>query len=335
MLESFQKLPAPKLTNFAWRSHERSPKAVQRFPSNRMGVGLALWAAMEFRPGRVSAASARRISCRAGTNKEKAESEEASGGLGRNIQQWFQKKKVEGAGGVGGAVLGGMLLGPLGSLVGAQLGTRVAPVLNDVLKMLEGEGAESADPADQADPADPADPSEPPEPTASMPGRETGRASQASQASQVSQASQASQAPRQAASVVRPSLSKDEELRALKHGVQQKQQELELELVASVQQLYEKAQQALRAGDEPAARALLETRAATQASLEKLQLQLGRHREAEERQAERQVALVALEAELAELYRKAEQALASGDELGARELLAARARKMRSGPDCG
>ena len=66
------------------------------------------------------------------------------------VQKWFEEKKAEGTAGVGGAVVGGMLAGPLGAVVGSQVASKLGPVLNDALDALEVDEAEdSPDPKEE------------------------------------------------------------------------------------------------------------------------------------------------------------------------------------------
>ncbi|CAE7465611.1 TKL-1 [Symbiodinium pilosum] len=110
-----------------------------------------------------------------------------------------------------------------------------------------------------------------------------------------------------------------DELQALRRGVPEKEKKLEAELA----ELYAKAEEALKAGDEEAARKLLESKAKTQASLDSL-------REGQKRrEAQQSEQLVSLEAQVKDLYERAEKSLAAGNETDARRYLQEREQALK------
>ena len=102
-----------------------------------------------------------------------------------------------------------------------------------------------------------------------------------------------------------------DELQRLRDSVADKQKKLK----AQIDDLYVKAEEALKQGDETSAREFLEARSKSQASLQRMM-------EGEERRVQRQEEkLKALDKQAEELYRKAEKSLKAGEDQMAREFL--------------
>jgi len=260
------------------------------------------------------------------------------GDAGKKVRDWLERKKAEGTGGVGGAVVGGVLGGPLGAFVGAQIGTRLVPGMKDALNKLEeavdelDEGSRSADSKGQ----ERGDAPRQPQPAAGQPRPQPEREAPTPQPSatsqqprvppdQVAAAASAASAPdaagalepRQAPAsrVATPPRREDvlaSELSSLKQGAKLKLQQLEEE----VAELYAKAEKALAAGDESAARAFLAKRSSTQAKL--VELRGGQKRREQEEECE------SLAKAVDDIYAQAKAALAAGDEAEARRLLSSR-----------
>lgn len=180
-------------------------------------------------------------------------------GAGKELKQWVEQKKNEGVGGVGGAVLGGMVAGPLGAFLGAQIGTNVGklvPTLEKAVKHMERgtdeaqEGREEPQQRRQRQPAEQLPEDRPP------PQQPFSRTDE--QATQPS-----SQAVRSRA--VKVHAAAYERTDAMVVAITSRCNELEAHIVA----LYAKAEEALQAGDEAAARHFLASRAEVAKALEK------------------------------------------------------------------
>ncbi|CAK0860586.1 unnamed protein product [Prorocentrum cordatum] len=293
------------------------------------------------RSGRRSAAARRRASAEDKDHNpnDGKKSQKGSGDLGKDIQGWFEKKKAQGTGGAGGAVVGGMLLGPLGAIVGANVGAKLGPAVTDLLRTFEGEGGDdqsggggggggSARAADEA-----VDKPRRPEARRAAAERKPA-APQPSVDSELEELvasrrtpgpvatmpeAPAPQAAAAAAAAEAPASEQVDLLKALQQGALSKRRKLE----AEVAELYAKAEGALVAGDEAAARSYLESKATAQRALDRIL-------EGQRRRRER------LESEVEELYAKAERALSAGDEAAARDFLASwRGAKELLERECG
>ncbi|CAE7264218.1 TKL-1 [Symbiodinium sp. CCMP2592] len=226
---------------------------------------------------------------------------------------------------VGGAVVGGMLGGPIGAVVGAQVASKMGPALDSALQALEGDLEEEEEKKDEEKKEEPeqapakkavqaeskASPSQP------------GTAAKVSDkapmpAEDVSEAQSSASAPAgkagAPADMPSPSARGDDlmdELQALRKGVPEKEKKLEAEIA----ELYAKAKEAMKVGDEEAARKLLESKAQAQASLESLRA--GQQRRA----AQQSEQLESLEFQVKDLYARAEKSLIAGNETEARRCL--------------
>ncbi|CAK0860587.1 unnamed protein product [Prorocentrum cordatum] len=277
--------------------------------------------------------AARRSGRRSAAARRRASAED------KDIQGWFEKKKAQGTGGAGGAVVGGMLLGPLGAIVGANVGAKLGPAVTDLLRTFEGEGGDdqsggggggggSARAADEA-----VDKPRRPEARRAAAERKPA-APQPSVDSELEELvasrrtpgpvatmpeAPAPQAAAAAAAAEAPASEQVDLLKALQQGALSKRRKLE----AEVAELYAKAEGALVAGDEAAARSYLESKATAQRALDRIL-------EGQRRRRER------LESEVEELYAKAERALSAGDEAAARDFLASwRGAKELLERECG
>jgi len=242
------------------------------------------------------------------------------------VQKWFEEKKAEGTAGVGGAVIGGMIAGPLGAVVGSQVASKIGPVLNDALDALEVDETEDAENSPkgkskatqdlEADteatkvtkvPKKAAEtrPPNPPRPTAKEPLPSATKETKESDFDHSSAST--SELPPHAPQPV----GFTDELQRLRDSVADKQKKLK----AQIDDLYVKAEEALKQGDETSAREFLEARSKSQASLQRMM-------EGEERRVQRQEEkLKALDKQAKELYRKAEKSLKAGEDQMAREFL--------------
>lgn len=225
------------------------------------------------------------------------------------VQKWFEEKKVEGTAGVGGAVIGGMLGGPLGAVVGSQVASKLGPVLNDALDALETDEEDVSD-SQQSDsetkkPVEKAEKREEPLSSVELPESET--TTVATKEPQVATVSSATEPP-----PAQPSQSGlSEELQRLRDNAAEKQRKLETE----IDDLYVKAEEALKTGNEELAREFLEARSKAQASLKRMM------EGAEKRIQHQQEKVNDLEKEAEELYRKAEISLKAGEDEMARSFL--------------
>ena len=232
------------------------------------------------------------------------------------VQKWFEEKKAEGTAGVGGAVIGGMLAGPLGAVVGSQVASKIGPVLNDALDALEGEETQESAESDDVK-AEDSKRSAVKERT-DRPLTDTKEPVPASPTTESKLESPSNDEPPQQAPPPQQAqgaqLGFSNELQHLRDSVAEKQKKLK----AEIEDFYFKAEEALKAGDEASAREFLEARSKSQAALERML-------EGEERRSQRQQEkLKALDEEAATLYRKAERSLEAGEDEMAREFLEAR-----------
>lgn len=241
------------------------------------------------------------------------------------VKKWIEEKKAQGTAGVGGAVVGGMLGGPIGAVVGAQVASKMGPALDSALEALEGDLAEEEKDAEKQEVQEEAPASKAvqgkAEPKASPPEPES--ASKVSDKAPVPsedtpEAPSSASAPAGKAGAVadmpKPSVRGDhlmDELQALRKGVPEKEKKLEAEIA----ELYAKAEEAIKVGDEEAARKLLESKAQAQASLESLRA--GQQRRA----AQQSEQLESLEFQVKDLYMRAEKSLIAGNETEARRCL--------------
>mmetsp|Transcript_33089 Transcript_33089/g.73764 ORF Transcript_33089/g.73764 Transcript_33089/m.73764 type:complete len:338 (+) Transcript_33089:77-1090(+) len=239
-----------------------------------------------------------------GQMRAKNKKEDEDDNMGGKMKNWIDRKKSEASGGAGGALVGGMLLGPLGAVVGAQVGTKLMPEVDKVLKGLEKDVDEvEAEKPSDAIRSDGLTATKESAPQVVLPARESPKVTP----ERVRSAPQPP-APLQTA----PDL--DLELRELKAATKVKRVKLEEEIVS----LTAAAEQALKDDKEEVARKRLVDRARAQAELERLlEGEAAQLAKAEEK-------CVKLEAKSADLYAKASKALESGDEKLARDLLQAR-----------
>lgn len=224
------------------------------------------------------------------------------------VQKWFEEKKAEGTAGVGGAVIGGMLGGPLGAVVGSQVASKLGPVLNDALDALETDEEDVSDSqkndSETKKPVEKAEKREEPLSSVELPESETPVATKEPQVATVSSATEPPPA--------QPSQSGlSEELQRLRDNAAEKQRKLETE----IDDLYVKAEEALKTGNEESAREFLEARSKAQASLKRMM------EGAEKRIQHQQEKVNDLEKEAEELYRKAEISLKAGEDEMARSFL--------------
>lgn len=223
------------------------------------------------------------------------------------VQKWFEEKKAEGTAGVGGAVIGGMLGGPLGAVVGSQVASKLGPVLNDALDALETDEEVSDSQKSDSEtkkPVEKAEKREAPLSSVELPESETPVATKEPQVATVSSATEPPPA--------QPSqIGLSEELQRLRDNAAEKQRKLETE----IDDLYVKAEEALKTGNEESAREFLEARSKAQASLKRMM------EGAEKRIQHQQEKVNDLEKEAEELYRKAEISLKAGEDEMARSFL--------------
>jgi len=225
------------------------------------------------------------------------------------VQKWFEEKKAEGTAGVGGAVIGGMLGGPLGAVVGSQVAPKLGPVLNDALDALETDEEDVSDSqksdSETKKPVEKAEKREEVLSSVELPESET--TTVATKEPQVATVSSATEPP-----PAQPSQSGlSEELQRLRDNAAEKQRKLETE----IDDLYVKAEEALKTGNEELAREFLEARSKAQASLKRMM------EGAEKRIQHQQEKVNDLEKEAEELYRKAEISLKAGEDEMARSFL--------------
>lgn len=238
------------------------------------------------------------------------------------VKKWIEEKKAQGTAGVGGAVVGGVLGGPIGAVVGAQVASKMGPALDSALQALEGDLAEEEKEEKKEEPEQaPAKKAVQAESQASpsQPGTASKVSDKAPTPSEdVSEAPSSASAPAgkagAPADMPSPSAKGDDlmdELQALRKGVPEKEKKLEAEIA----ELYAKATEAMKVGDEEAARKLLESKAQAQASLESLRA--GQQRRA----AQQSEQLESLEFQVKDLYARAEKSLIAGNETEARRCL--------------
>eukprot|EP00438_Fugacium_kawagutii_P030251 Skav232751 [mRNA] locus=scaffold757:35973:36929:+ [translate_table: standard] len=229
------------------------------------------------------------------------------------VQKWFEEKKAQGTAGVGGAVIGGMLAGPLGAVVGSQVASKLSPVLNDALDALEVEETDDAQTEKELKAK-----SKDGSPDSALPKkvqRPTGNESpqEVEDSTTFGEDSKGLQAPiATASSSTEPQETGAlDELQQLRDSAAKKKEVLK----AEIEDLYLKAEEALKAGDEASARELLEARSKSQKNLQRIM-------EGEERRSQqREDKLKALEEEAENFYKKAEKALKFGEDEMARQFL--------------